>query len=171
MSFPYHFKANYEKDLTATTAAYPAECEYPTTYSAVRSQVSFHLATNSIYARVISTPFPSPKEVLDLDAKNIVPWLKSLPSWYNETAVVPPQYSLGHAIMMWRYKNLRLIMYRPFVIRYSLKSRADASSFIMPGEEQEAYKRCLDEASTSIAMIESFWVAQPHTELCAWYAL
>lgn len=150
---------------------YPVESAYTTMYTAVRTQVTFHLATNPIYTRVITVPFPSPKEVLALDEQRIVPWLQGLPAWYSESITVPPQYALGHAIMMWRYRNLRLIMYRPFVIRRSLKSRTESIPFIIPENEEEAYKRCLHEASTSITMISNFWSSHPHTKLAAWYAL
>jgi RAB protein geranylgeranyltransferase component A len=59
-------------------------------------QVSFHL-----YARVISLPLPSPKELLLLDEERIVRWLQSLLTWYHETAITLPRYGLGHAIIMY----------------------------------------------------------------------
>jgi transcriptional regulatory protein GAL4 len=116
-------------------------------------------------------PFPSPQETLQLDEKHIVPWLMSLPTWYNETAVTPPQYSLGHAIMMWRYRNFRLIMYRPFVIRRILKARGGQSYAAHNEAEQTAYTRCLTEAKASICSIQKYWSENPHTSLAAWYAL
>ena len=137
----------------------------------MRVQVSFHLATNDIYTRVISMPFPSPHEILLLDEKRIMPWLRSLPTWYSENASIPPQYRLGHAIMMWRYRNFRLIMYRPFVIRRILKTRAGQYCAVPDEAEQAAYSRCLTEAKASISSIHKFWSENPHTCLAAWYAL
>ena len=137
----------------------------------MRVQVSFHLATNDIYTRVISTPFPSPQEMLLLDQQRIVPWLQSLPPWYSENTIVLPPYSLGHAIMMWRYRNFRLIMYRPFVIRRILKTRTGQYYAANDEAEQDAYSRCLTEATASISSIQKFWTENPHTCLAAWYAL
>lgn len=137
----------------------------------MRAQVTFHRATNSIYTRVISVPFPSSREVLSLDEQNIVPWLESLPLWYKESADIPSLYSFSHAVMMWRYHNLRLIMYRPFVIRKLLKTRQGQSSGSVNNDDNEAYSRCLNEAAISIKMINKFWSTQPHTKLAAWYAL
>ncbi|RDL34365.1 uncharacterized protein BP5553_07493 [Venustampulla echinocandica] len=160
-----------DRELTAVTNSYPTESANPTTYTAVRTQVAFHLATNAIYKRVISLPFPSPRECLALDEEKIVPWFQSLPPWYSESATVPQQFALSHSIMMWRYRNLRLIMYRPFVLRRSLKNRVNSAPLTVRKDEQEACNRCLHEASMSITLIGNFWSTHQHTKLAAWYAL
>ncbi|RDW73629.1 hypothetical protein BP5796_07071 [Coleophoma crateriformis] len=161
----------HDRHLTATASSLPENLQEITIYSAMRTQVSFHQATNLIYTRVISSPFPSPQEVLLLDQKHIVPWLASLPAWYNESAVIPSKYALGHAIMMWRYRNFRLIMYRPFVIRRVLRTRSKEPVASYDDAEQAAYSQCLIEAKASICAIHKFWSEHPHTNLAAWYSL
>jgi transcriptional regulatory protein GAL4 len=133
----------------------------------------FHLATNQIYTRVISTPFPHPKELLELDQRLIGGWLASIPSWYSETAVIPQEFSLSHAVIIWRYRNFRIVMYRPFVIRKALQHRAGTGQkdvFPSP-EEDQAYFCCLKEAESSIKLIHQFSRSNSHTRMSSWYAL
>ncbi|KAH6682919.1 fungal-specific transcription factor domain-containing protein [Halenospora varia] len=157
-----------DRELTAASITYPPESNQITPYTAVRTQASFHMATNRIYARVISKPFPSAKELLQLDDTLIGDWLSNLPLYFTEHAFIPPKYSLAHAVMMWRYRNLRIIMYRPFVIRKALYARNGRDE---SAESFQAYERCLDEARNSIAAIRDYWSSNEHTRVAAWYAL
>jgi transcriptional regulatory protein GAL4 len=127
------------------------------------------MATNRIYTRVISKPFPTAKELLHLDDTLIGEWLSNIPLYFTEQAFVPQKYSFAHAVMMWRYRNLRIIMYRPFVIRKALYARNGRSDESV--ESYQAYERCLDEARNTIAAIRDYWAAHEHTRVAAWYAL
>jgi hypothetical protein len=127
------------------------------------------MATYRIYTRVISKPFPTAKELLHLDDTLIGEWLSNIPLYFTEQAFTPPRYSFGHAVMMWRYRNLRIIMYRPFVIRKALYARNGRSDESL--ESYQAYERCLDEARNTIAAIRDYWAAHEHTRVAAWYAL
>jgi transcriptional regulatory protein GAL4 len=159
------------QDLTVATTTFPGSVDELTTYTSVRAQTSFHLATNPIYSLMISTPFPTPKELLALDHNVIGNWLASLPGCFNENAMLPRKFALAHAVMMWRCRNFRLIMYRPFVIRRALQTRAGQPFSLPSPEEDEAYSRCIDEAEKSITSIHEFWRSHDHTRLAAWYAL
>ncbi|KXH34587.1 fungal specific transcription factor domain-containing protein [Colletotrichum simmondsii] len=135
----------------------------------VRTQASFHIATTPIYTRVISKPLPSPDEMLRLDEDLLEPWLASVPSYFSSTSRVPPKYALAHAVMNWRYRNLRIIMYRPFVIRRALQAR-DRRSDDSP-DNVRAFEKCLAEAKATITSISEFWQRNEHNRLGAWYAL
>lgn len=71
--------------------------------------------------------------------------------------------------MQWRYRNLRIIMYRPFVIRTALNARdgRDEDS----AASMEAYDRCLEDARITINLISQYWSKYEHNRLAAWYAL
>jgi len=127
------------------------------------------MATNRIYARVISKPFPSAQELLTLDDKFIGKWLSNLPPYFSQYAFVAPKFSLAHAVMMWRYRNLRIIMYRPFVIRIALHARDGRNAVSL--DDYQAYERCLDEAKNTIVAISEYWTSNEHTRVAAWYAL
>ncbi|KAF3801578.1 Acetamidase regulatory protein [Colletotrichum gloeosporioides] len=161
-----------DKSLTAISKSYPPETEGITPYTAVRTQASFHIATTPIYTRVISKPLPSADEMLRLDQDLLEPWLSSIPPYFSEAATnppPPPKYALAHAVMSWRYRNLRIIMYRPFVIRRALQAR-DRRADDSPSNTR-AYEKCLADAKATITSISDFWDRNEHNRLGAWYAL
>ncbi|KZL70749.1 fungal specific transcription factor domain-containing protein [Colletotrichum incanum] len=135
----------------------------------LRTQASFHIATTPIYTRVISKPLPSPAEMLRLDLELLEPWLRRVPPYFSDNAIVPPKYALAHAVMNWRYRNLRIIMYRPFVIRRALQAR-DRRSDDSP-DNIRAFEKCLAEAKATITSISKFWERNEHNRLNSWYSL
>ncbi|KAI0159302.1 fungal-specific transcription factor domain-containing protein [Pestalotiopsis sp. NC0098] len=166
VSFPLNVT---DRELTANTKVYPAENLGVTPYTAVNVQARFHVSTNEIYSRVISKPLPTAEELLWLDQEFLEPWQSNLPSYFDESSTVPPKYAFAHAVMKWRRRNFRIIMYRPFVIRKALNARGVLS------EESEAdataFNRCLEEAESTISMISEYWSQNNHNNLTAWYAL
>ncbi|KYK60226.1 Fungal specific transcription factor domain containing protein [Drechmeria coniospora] len=155
-----------DSDLTAASDAYPLESSTVTPYSAVATQARFHVATHECYEKVISKPFPSADELLRLERTKIEGWKADVPAYFAEEAIVPRRYALPHAVMAWRLRNLRIIMYRPFVIRRALRRKPDADE-----ASATAYDRCLFDAQSTIDMIERFWHRHEHNRLSAWYAL
>jgi transcriptional regulatory protein GAL4 len=127
------------------------------------------MATKEVYARVISKPFPTAKELLRLDDTLIGEWHMKLPVFFNEQAFIPPKYSFARAVNMWRYRNFRIIMYRPFVIRRALNARNGKANQSL--ESDQAYERCLEEAMCTIASIRNYWSSNEHNRLAGWYAL
>lgn len=89
-----------------------------------------------------------------------------MPAYFSEQVEVPPRYALSQAVMSWRLRNLRIVMYRPFVIRRALKGRAGSDE-----ASNKAYSRCLSDAKSSIEMIAEYWCGQEHNRLAAWYSL
>ena len=123
--------------------------------------------THPCYERVISKPFPTPAELLELDAKHIKKFRDDLPAYFNESTVIrDARYSLQLAIMKWRIANLRIIMYRPFVIRIALRGKIDHES-----ASGKAYRECLSDAKTTIETIAAYWEEYEHNRLSAWYVL
>uniref|UniRef100_A0A0L0MZM8 Regulatory protein GAL4 n=1 Tax=Tolypocladium ophioglossoides (strain CBS 100239) TaxID=1163406 RepID=A0A0L0MZM8_TOLOC len=155
-----------DKDLTAASLSYPPESNQITPYTAVATQARFHIETHECYEKVISKPFPSAEELLRLDSKHIESFRTTVPAYFVEQAAVPPRYALPHAVMAWRLRNLRIIMYRPFVIRRALRRKPDADE-----SSATAYDRCLADAKSTIEMIADFWERYEHNRLSAWYGL
>ncbi|OAA50630.1 Fungal specific transcription factor domain containing protein [Metarhizium rileyi] len=155
-----------DKDLSAASQSYPRESDQMTPYTAVATQARFHIATQECYQKVISKPLPTADEILQLDSSQIEPWKASIPLCLAEGAAVPSRYALPQAIMAWRLRNLRIIMYRPFVIRKALRRKdyTDKASSI-------AYENCLADAKSTIEMIRDFWNRHAHNRLAAWYGL
>jgi transcriptional regulatory protein GAL4 len=182
----------FDSNLTASTLSSPGNVESPTIYTSVRVQSQFHLLTTSLYNRIISKPFPSAKQVLLWDDLYIGRWLQLVPEYYREDAIVPERHALSHAIMTWRYKHLRMVIYRPFLIQNALMSSQHGSS---PGAYSEdnrgninsksdkgsyssssvyaevTCERCLKESRETIRHINKFWQTHAHTRMACWYAL
>ena len=125
-----------------------------------------------IYNRLISKPFPSAEELIALDDEFIGGWLHALPPYFRDDdfLVLNPDYALGHSISKWRFRNTRIIMYRPFLIRWALNSN-QLHQDIFSGAEHMATSRCLNAAKESINSISLFWQSHTHTRLAAWYVL
>ncbi len=123
-----------------------------------------------IYSRIISTPLPPAKQLLDLDDQYISPWCDNLPPYLAMDYDDPLMYRTSHAIVLWQCQNFRIIMYRPFVLRklmYAQSGRRLEASI----SESQAYERCLREATNTIELAERFWANNGPTRLGAWYAL
>lgn len=86
--------------------------------------------------------------------------------------MVEPRYALAHAVMQWRYRNFRIIMYRPFVIRMALATGRNGRMINnAPAAEVHAYDQCLADADVTIKSISKYWMTNEHNRLAAWYAL
>lgn len=128
-----------------------------------------------IYNRLISSPYPTVEELIYLDDTLISGWVKSLPHYYrdDDSVMMDPAYSQGHAIVRWRLRNLRIIMFRPFLIRWSIKLSLDESQRFETFSPAEtlAIDRCFKAAKESINSIVAYWRSCTHTRLAAWYIL
>ena len=103
-----------------------------------------------------------------LDDERIEPWRVR---WVEEGLDIPPKFRFSRSNMEWRYRNFRIIMYRPFVIRQALQARNPHLAINLDPATQKAVDRCLHEAKESIFSIHKFWMTQPRHCLGAWYSL
>ena len=158
-----------DRDLTHLSVDLPPPRTTLTTHSAIAGQARFHLMTNEIYAKVISLPFPSPQELLQMDDERISAWHSI---WAVEASEVEPRYALSRSVMELRFRNLRVIMFRPFVIRKALQARMrqQVVQQLDPATDT-AVSRCLAEAKASIVSIETLWNTRPRNCMASWYAL
>ncbi|KAM0702561.1 hypothetical protein Q7P35_009991 [Cladosporium inversicolor] len=158
-----------DRDLTHLSVNLPPPRTSLTTHSAVADQARFHLMTSEIYARVISLPFPSAQELLQMDDERINAWYAI---WSVEADKVEARFRLSRNVMEWRYRNLRIIMFRPFVIRKALQARMRQWMTPQVGSATEtAISRCLAEAKASIVSINTFWLSGHRTCMASWYSL
>ncbi|EXJ77050.1 hypothetical protein A1O3_10208 [Capronia epimyces CBS 606.96] len=166
----------HEQDLAPGSTTVPPEANEATLYTYIRTQSLYHLRTMRIYNRLISNPVPSAAELISLDDDLIQGWLASLPSYYCDADLpLPKGFLLGHAIGRWRFRLLRIIMYRPFLIRWaqdgSGSGLSSPSHAAAATAESIATMRCFKAAEECISCIYQFWAAATHTRLAAWYVL
>lgn len=122
-----------------------------------------------IYNRLISSQPPSAQELISLDDDIIYNWLRQVPYYYRDdvSLLIDPRFALGHGINMWRFRKMRIIMYRPFLVRWALKSQEE----ILPWQDQMAADRCLGAAREIISLIKAFWTTNLQHRLAAFYVL
>ncbi|PPJ56309.1 hypothetical protein CBER1_00716 [Cercospora berteroae] len=157
-----------DRDLTHASLSLPPPKKGLTPYSAVASQARFHLATNDIYARIISSDFPSATELLQLDKERIETWHSI---WSDDAMNIPERYRLPRMIMNWRFRNFRIIMFRFHLIKHVLRSREVGPQPTNDPATQEVIDRCLTEAEASIASIHGYWHNAEHNVMASWYGL
>lgn len=131
------------------------------------------MATNEIYSKIISTPYPSASEVIEADDRFISPWISSLPPCFQENVTQDSRFKLCHAILRWRYRNFRTLMYRPILLR-RVMSRRNAMTIDgeEPGPHEEiALLRCLQAACESVELISAYWAKEQQNTMACWYGL
>lgn len=131
------------------------------------------MATGQIYSRIISRPFPSASELLEFDDRLIGHWLTSLPPFFQDNVRQAPKYRLCHSVLRWRYRNFRILMYRPFLVG-RLIERPGGSKVGIQGSDLHAdiaIQRCLDAARESVEQILKFWMEEQRSMMACWYGL
>ncbi|CAI7578145.1 unnamed protein product [Penicillium glandicola] len=177
----------HEEALTPTTTTLPAESPGPTIYSGLIAQARFHLLTNSVYQRLISSPSLTPEDTLNLQ-KPIEEWYNGLPSYLQHPQMPlsmqpanpdPDSLALVRNRLLWRNWNLTILIYRPIVLRWAARRWAPHSGS-GPGTpdagsedpfETECRLRCLQNARLTISSISEYMENYMCTRLGAWYML
>src|SRR3954453_7341088 len=132
------------QDVTSGTKQIPQPANETTVYTHLRAQATFHMASSQIYSRIISSPFPSANELIELDDRLIGHWLARIPPFFQENVVQKPKFRLCHSIVCWRYRNFRILMCRPFLVgRLMVRPERGASTVQENGMQVEmAIQRC-----------------------------
>lgn len=157
-----------DSSLTSLTTQIPEDENLVTIYTSLRLQSLFYLLTNGIYERIISDPLPSCRSLLEWDGQYIQRWKAMIPEYYSEDREVPPEYRLSHAVIYWRYRNLRIIIYRFFV----LKRQYDQDQSLEDECEMQASTECLNECRATIQSMDRFWNCKlVYNRMDAWWSL
>ncbi|KAJ5886722.1 uncharacterized protein N7473_009396 [Penicillium subrubescens] len=181
----------HDDALTPETTTLPPESPGPTLYSGLIAQAQFHLLTNSVYQRLISSPSLTPEETLNLQ-KPMEEWYGGLPSYMHyplqplavhPTQPDPDNLALVRNRMLWRNWNLTILIYRPILLRWAARrwgphgGGSDVSS-VTSSEggnedpcETECRLRCLQNARLTIASISEYMDNYMCTRIGAWYML
>ncbi|KAJ5758307.1 uncharacterized protein N7511_007001 [Penicillium nucicola] len=163
----------HDSDITTGTKQSPQPANETTVYTHLRAQATFHMASSQIYSRIISSPFPSANELIELDDRLIGRWLSKIPVFFQENVIQAPKFRLCHSILCWRYRNFRILMYRPFLVGRLMVRQDRGGSTAQENEVQVevAIQRCLDSARESVQLISSFWAQEQKSMMACWYGL
>ena len=147
----------------------PRLADETTVYTHLRAQATFHTATSQIYSKIISSPFPPASELVDLDDRLIGDWLNSIPSFFQESVRQQPRYQLCHSILRWRYRNFRILMYRPFLLSRLMARPGQCSA--LDSHVRIVIQRCLDSSRETVELISHFWAYEQRSMMACWYGL
>lgn len=173
--------------MTPTTTTLPSESPGPTIYSGLIAQARFHLLTNSVYQRLISSPTITPEETLDLQ-KPMEEWYSGLPPYLQHrqqslsiqpVKLEPDNLALVRNRLLWRNWNLTILIYRPILLRWAARRwTPHGGSGSTTGEggsedpvETDCRIRCLQNAQQTISSIAEYMDNHLCTRLGAWYML
>lgn len=156
-----------DTELTALSTRLPQEQNLPTIYTSVRLQSLFHLLTNCIYERIITDPFPTSKQLFRWDEQYLERWKNLVPEYFQQEANIPTNFQLARAVLGWRFSNLRIIMYRTFLLKNVVVNSKFDGDF-----DSKAGERCLQECSATISSMARFWdIKKQNNRMDAWYSL
>jgi transcriptional regulatory protein GAL4 len=169
------------QDLTPFSESCPPQLDETTIYSYISTQSAYHLSTIRIYNRLISSPMPSAADLIAMDDELIEGWRQRLPAYFcDQDLPLANEHLLGHSISRWRSRVMRILMYRPFLLRWAQDGFGPLHSSTLPSSpdlshsatvEDVATIRCFQAAEECIAILYRFWTLGTHTRLAAWYVL
>ncbi|KFY39549.1 hypothetical protein V495_05890 [Pseudogymnoascus sp. VKM F-4514 (FW-929)] len=160
--------------LTLTTTSLPNEIASPTIYSSLIVQSKLHQAINPVYHRLISTPPPGAHELLSLQ-KPIDDWEASIPPYFQLDNPDVHQHDaliLARYRLTWRAANVRIILFRPIVLKWAARrwTAQDIPETEDP-EEEQCRQLCLQSARETIASISRYMTTNIPSRLGSWYML
>ncbi|KAK9240052.1 fungal-specific transcription factor domain-containing protein [Lipomyces kononenkoae] len=113
----------HDSQLTCDAKTMPKANETDITiYSGMIVQCRFHRMTNSLYNRLISKPGLTAAQTLAFTAR-IDTFVNDLPYQFKESTPIDPTFDwfvFCRYRLFWRYRNLRILAYRPVVLRRAL---------------------------------------------------
>lgn len=107
----------------------PAEADGPTIYSGLIAQTDFHCMANRIYRHLVANGPVSLVQVAEIE-KQVDDWRNRCPLylWGPAPADAPNWLELVNDRLMICDKNLRLLILRPFLMRWATLTGTDSGS-------------------------------------------
>lgn len=163
----------YQKQiLTPRTTILPQESINPTIYSGLKAQSSFHVHTNYISNRLLSSSGISKDEALSLN-KVLDSWSQSLPYYFqiaNEPVSQEHWYLFARSKLWWRLWNLRIILFLQVLLGRSLDRHTMPSS---TPQTLDVICRdiCIEAAHSSIVSIYQYLSQVVPSRVESWYSV
>ncbi|KAN0072849.1 Fungal specific transcription factor domain containing protein [Elaphomyces granulatus] len=135
-------------------------------YSKGREQVSsiLPLVENIRYCRVVTqvqdmtvTPLINHAEMVNLD-NQLLEWYENLPELLKTYEPCLPATAIARTVMRWRYRNQRILLYRPALLSYAMRR---IPYIALRSEERAAIEKCRSLAEETIQDISATTNANP----------
>ncbi|KAG7816401.1 hypothetical protein KL928_004957 [Ogataea angusta] len=167
---------------------------YPTLYSALIAQTKLTFLTTPFYSKLISKPAPTLQECFNMNM-TLENFINELPGYFHEDESVakleffrslpanlrqstneshlPEWFLLSRNRLIWRYRNMQIILFRPFIWQRIVGiSNPEVMESCKTEEAKEGRRICLKAASETIKSIDKFVKDnESHLSIIAvWYA-
>ncbi|KAL2843691.1 fungal-specific transcription factor domain-containing protein [Aspergillus pseudoustus] len=159
--------------LGPLTTSVPCELDHATLYSGLTQQATFHSVANHVYRRVIANPNLSVSEAQNLE-KMIDAWTDSCPPYLkaSDAMEVPDWLQFSKDRLRICDKNLRILLWRPFLLKWTQREiRGDFSFNAESNLDKELAFRCLYAAKTSLGLIIETLGRNQHTKIAGSFLL
>lgn len=151
----------------------PKQRSEPTIYSSLIAQSRFHVISNGISDRLLSSPTVCASEALTLNAV-LGSWAATLP-WYFQldqpTSLPYDWYLFARQKVWWRYWNLQILLTRPQLLTWAMRRMGSQQTSDDTPEEAKCRKICLDSAHRTITTANAYIRETALTRLMSWYTL
>ncbi|KAH2277429.1 hypothetical protein KXW96_002420 [Aspergillus fumigatus] len=104
-----------------------------------------------------ASPLPPYAQLHDLDTE-LADWYAQLPPLLKTYEPCPDSIHTARTIMRWSLHNLRILLYRPFLLRYALRR---VPAIMLPSDERPAIEKCQQLARDAIRDIAETQVKSP----------
>lgn len=159
--------------LTPKTQSPLPESSQPTIYSGMKVQSDFHVHSNQIANRLLSTRGVSFDEALSMN-QELEAWSLTLPSYFQLQGEVPSTeqwYLFARSRLWWRFWNLKIVLFRQILLRRAVNSNGHTQTFPLSAGDDKCRDICIDAAHSTILSIHSFLEQCELTRLVGWYAM
>ncbi|KAG7693410.1 hypothetical protein KL930_003986 [Ogataea haglerorum] len=167
---------------------------YPTLYSALIAQTKLTFLTTPFYSKLISKPAPTLQECFNMNV-TLEKFISELPGYFHEDESIakreffkylpaglrqstneshlPEWFLLSRNRLIWRYRNMQIILFRPFIWQRIVGiSNPEVMESCKTEEAKQGRRICLKAASETIKSIDKFVKGnESHLSIIAvWYA-
>lgn len=155
------------------TSKIPSGLSEPTIYAGLKAQTEFHLTTNCVSNRLLSS---TPLSAEDALASNTIleSWTVGLPHYFrlDQRVTCSDQwYLFARSRQWWRYWNLQIILFRPILLRCAMKRTNSGHFGQVDMDEEKCWGMCINSAHLTIDSIHDYIEQAVLTRLVAWYSL
>lgn len=151
----------------------PPAATHPTIYSSMRAQSDFHLHTNQIANRLLSTGGVSLDEALSMN-QTLDDWSQTLPPYFQLDQEPPSQeawYLFARSRLWWRLWNLKITLFRQILLRRAMSKTGHVPPFPVNAVDDKCRDACVDAAHSTVLSIHDFLEHNELTRLVGWYAM
>ncbi|KAK2015870.1 lactose regulatory protein LAC9 [Colletotrichum eremochloae] len=163
----------HDECLTSSTTALPTEVDEPTLYSGMKIQSDFHMHSNFISNRLLSSSGVTPDDALSMDA-TLSKWAESLPTYFRsdyDSSIAESSFLFTRSRLWWRFWNLKIILFRQILLQKALEKGKGT----LPPNTTLVDERCrtvaVHAASATIKSIEYYAKNGAMNRLVSWYSI